>query len=181
MLLIEITLAMEQEKEVSTDEAVVEQDGEQSEDTSADASEDTEDTGKENNAAYWRNKFYKSERLKKEATPDGDVVKKSDLEKAQERLAIQHLEGDTAHKDVVDNWDDVMKHYVPRRGRTTKEDIIEDILDASAVWKRTYTPKEKPEGEIAAVHGTGGKSPEGTPTERKRLIPKSKDISEWYS
>lgn len=118
-------------------------------------------------------------------TEGADVLKKSDVEKAQERLAISQIEGSTddLSKEISDNWDDIMKVYTPRHGRTTKEDILEDIYDAHAVWKRkhksTDTSKEAT-AELAQVHGRGGSSPSSTPSEKKRILPKRQSMDKWY-
>lgn len=188
------------EKEVSSDETGVEQTSEaeeQSEDTTEETTapaEDTteeasKDTSEEHDADYWKNKYHAyKRRTEEDNTPSttesqDDVVKKSDQEKANERLAFQSLETseDELSEELLANKDDILAYYVPRHGRLTKEDILEDLKDAHAVWKRSAKPKAaKPEAEVAKVAGTGGKSPTEAAPERKRVLHKSKDISEWY-
>ena len=92
--------------------------------------------------------------------------------------------------DVLANWDEIRKNYTPRRGKSTSENILEDIRDATAVFNNRRPPvEEAEEGEVAVeeITKTEAKAPVGTPPKPKK--PKAKQPpnfklptkpDEWY-
>lgn len=79
-----------------------------------------------------------------------DFLTKTDFYKSNERKAIRlatvvgEEDSDTAKQfksDMLDNWNDVVSLYTPRKGKETPEDIYEDIRDAYLLF-RAKTPKE---------------------------------------
>lgn len=58
------------------------------------------------------------------------------FEKANEKAAIKEFMG--VHKELLDDatWTDFISDYSPRRGKTSKEEILEDFQDAMLVYMR---------------------------------------------
>jgi len=62
-------------------------------------------------------------------------------------------------QEIQDNFDEIAKLAVSRRGQETPEDIAEDYKDAFVVWKfRKGDSKENPAADLAT---TGVRSPSG--------------------
>ncbi len=128
---------------------------------------------------------------------DSDPVTKADQKKANSQIAIDDVcNGDMPNgkkdvergKDISDNWFEVVKYYVPRRGTMTPRAIMKDILDAHTLY-RTHNPKKEPAGgdrkaeaELGNENGkpTGGSGEEGKPKERKHIIPPRTPVKDWY-
>lgn len=127
---------------------------------------------------------------KKKEVPESAPSQPSDtdaiarFEKANERNAIRTIESSEEYEEVNENWDEIVASYVPRRGKDTAEDILDDILDAHAVWKRMQKPAEpdtkQAASEVAHTRGTKGTSPESTPQKKGGILKKSQGMSEWY-
>ena len=64
------------------------------------------------------------------STPE--FLTKADFFKSNEKNAIREA---TADPEVKANWSDIVPFYTPRRGKETKEDILEDIKDAIILYK----------------------------------------------
>jgi len=83
--------------------------------------------------------------------PKGDYLKKSDFELANQKKATKLVttvsEGDTEEAkatkaDMLANWESIKALYVPRRGKDTPEDVMEDIKDAYVLFN-ARRPKEE--------------------------------------
>lgn len=120
-------------------------------------------------------------------------VTKDDQYKANQKSAIKLAttvtkddDAETAKikKDLDENWDAVKAFYTARRGKSTPEDIVEDLFDAHAVWLRNSKGKNSGSkdatADLATDKGTGGKSPTGTTPARSRVIPKNTNPTDWY-
>lgn len=79
-----------------------------------------------------------------------DFLTKTDFYKSNERKAIRlatvSTEDDSEEikqfkSDVLENWNDIVGLYTPRKGKETPEDIFEDIKDAYLLY-RVKNPKE---------------------------------------
>ena len=137
---------------------------------------------------------------KEEKPKEGEYLKKSDFELENQKTAIKlattSLETDSdevkAQKaNVLENWDDIRKNYTPRRGKSTSENILEDIKDATAIFNNRRPPvEEAEEGEVAVeeITKTEAKAPAGNPPKPK--APKAKNPpnfklpsqpDDWYS
>src|SRR3990167_3851272 len=129
----------------------------------------------------------KPEKPKAETPSDtSGFMKKSDFELANQKKAVNLATGKakadpeifgvataeelkTVQADILENWEQVRANYTPRRGRTTPEDIFEDIKDAYVLFN-ARRPKKTDKPDVAALaattvtQGTGaGKIPATTP------------------
>lgn len=150
--------------------------------------EDTEDVlayAKERRAI--KNRHAKKDKGLETSQPskadDGDAVKR--FEKANERRAIRTIESseDESLVEINENWDEIVANYIPRRGKDTEEDILDDIMDAHAIWKRKQTvtiDTKEAESEISQTHGTKGKSPLSQPVKKEKIIKPAKKMGDWY-
>ena len=126
-----------------------------------------------------------TEEAPKEEAPKEDYLKVSDFELENQRSAIKLAtlsdESDSdevkAQKaDVLANWDEIRKNYTPRRGKSTPENILEDIKDATAIFNNRRPPVEEAEEgevEVEEITKTEAKAPAGNPPKPK--APKAKN------
>lgn len=87
-------------------------------------------------AKKWRAIARRKDEPKVEApvvtAPTPEFLTKADFFKSNEKNAIREA---TADPEVKANWSDIVPFYTPRRGKETKEDILEDIKDAIILYK----------------------------------------------
>lgn len=148
--------------------------------------EDTEDVlayAKERRAIKNRHSKKDKELETKQPVVDTDAVAR--FEKANERKAIRLIESseDSTFVEINENWDEIVANYVSRRGKDTEEDILDDIMDAHAIWKRrqpTHSDSKEAESSIMQTHGTKGTSPSSTPVKKERIIKRTQKMGDWY-
>lgn len=117
-----------------------------------------------------------------------------DFEKVNQKNAIREsttaLDTDTDEvkaikADIDENWDRVRMFYTPRRGKKTTQDIVQDILDAHALWKRSEgkpAKEESPAGDLA-THSGARPGAGGAPAPKPNLadkFSKPKGPDNWY-
>jgi hypothetical protein len=132
----------------------------------------------------------------------GDYLKKSDFELGNQKVAIKMATGKAElnpqkfgvetpeqlgkiQQDILENWDEIIKNYTPRRGKDTAEDILEDIKDAYVLFSvRRPNKEDKPDiSELSKTKVIPGQvSPKGKETPVKdppgfKLPSQPKD---WY-
>lgn len=132
----------------------------------------------------------KNRHAKKELETNQPSTKKDDdairrFEKANERKAVRLIES-SEEDDLVEineNWDEIVANYVPRRGRDTEDDILDDIMDAHAVWKRKQVvsnSNKEAQSEVMQTRGVKGNSPSPAPQKKEKIIKRSKKMGDWY-
>ena len=128
-----------------------------------------------------------------------EFLTKKDFERSNQKKAIRiaTTPSDTddeatqaAKEEIEANWDQVRIHYSGRRGKDTPEDIVEDLLDAHAVWKRKNGSKAAdPQGDATralaptAVTRPGGSSRAPAPASGDDSDPrfnKASQPDQWY-
>ena len=123
-----------------------------------------------------------------EETTD-DFVKKSDLEAENEKLARQALSesDDPNDKAILENWDELAEVYsqVGRRGKNSKDSIVEDLRDSHLIWNRNRLPKESTkETEAAISQMNGTKAPSNKAPQVKdeglKILKKNTKIENWF-
>lgn len=149
-------------------------------------SEDTEDLV----ALAKKERAIKNRHAKKELETSQPSNKKDDdaiqrFEKANERRVIRSIESsdDPELSEINENWDDIVANYIPRRGKDTEEDILDDIQDAYAIWKRKQVSKvdtKQAESYVAQTKGVKGNSPSPAPQKKEKLIKRSEKMGDWY-
>ena len=199
----------EQELELETEEAEATEETQGSDPLDGDNIDEVRKEGKKFRAIANRKPKAEEAPIKEEPTKEtpkeekpkeGEYLKKSDFELENQKTAIKlatiSLETDSdevkAQKaDVLENWDEIRKNYTPRRGKSTSENILEDIKDATAIFNNRKPPvEETEEGEVAVeeITKTEAKAPAGNPPKPK--APKAKNPpnfklpsqpDEWYS
>lgn len=92
-------------------------------------------------------------------SPDAPMTV-GDFEKVNQKNAIREATTPRAEdspeiaaikKEIDENWDGVRTFYANRRGKATVADIVEDILDAHAAWKRKNGSSEGTDGTATAA------------------------------
>lgn len=120
-----------------------------------------------------------------EQPKEGDYLSRADFYKANETQAIQNI----ATKDpaVTEKWSEIMEHFSGKRGRSTVQNIEEDIRDAVAVWKARTGYQEPEDKSNPAPLGHEQTRPAGSPTGGKPsdaqpggVIPRRTSPKEWY-
>lgn len=114
---------------------------------------------------------------------DDDAIQR--FEKANERRAIRLIESseDPEFVEINENWSDIVANYVPRRGRDTEEDILDDIQDAYAIWKRKSVAKVDTKGaesNVMQTKGVKGNSPSPAPQKKEKIIKRSEKMADWF-
>lgn len=127
------------------------------------------------------------------ATADESApVTKRDLHKINERKAIRTAttvsdddkpEDRAIKQEIHDHWDEIKRFYTGRSGKNDPADIVDDILDAHAAWRRRNSNKS--DGGKAAVTtltrdaGARGSSPSATDV--RKAPPRQKEgLANWY-
>ena len=114
---------------------------------------------------------------------DSDALTKADFYKVNERQAIA-----SACKDpeVDTHWEEVIKYYNPKRGKSTVDDIVADIDDALTIYQKHHKSEEggddkKVVGKLASDKGKS-LSESGDKKEAKGSlkIPEKTKIQDWY-
>lgn len=89
--------------------------------------------------------------------------------------------------EVKDNWKDILKYYVSRRGKDSVDKISADINDAYYLWKKDQPSTEnmdnKDTAELAADKAktdTDTQANQGENKEKKHVLLKKVPITEWY-
>lgn len=103
-------------------------------------------------------------------------------------LRLSEEEVPNIQKEIADNWERVRLYYTPRSGKDTAEDILTDIVDAYAVWKRREGGTGEPADPAAALKGTikpGSSQVRPVPVAKKeeedpRFNTKAVDLSSRY-
>jgi hypothetical protein len=119
-------------------------------------------------------------------------VTKRDLHKINERKAIRTAttvsdddkpEDRAIKQEIHDHWDEIKRFYTGRSGKNDPADIVDDILDAHAAWRRRNANKS--DGGKAAVAtltrdaGARGSSPSATDV--RKAPPRQKEgLANWY-
>lgn len=114
---------------------------------------------------------------------DDDAIQR--FEKANERKAIRLIESsdDDNLVEINENWEDIVANYVPRRGRDTEEDILDDIMDAHAIWKRKQSVSKstkEAESGVMQTRGTKGSSPSPAKPKTEKIIKRTQKMGDWY-
>jgi len=132
------------------------------------------------------------------STPeDSEYITKADFyrdnQKTAIRLATTSEENDTdevkAMKAEIDeNWDSIRTFYTAHSGQGTSQDILEDIYDAHAAWKRRNPTKggdasKHGRADIGPERGQRGSSANSGQTEqpKRSILGKREKPEEWYS
>jgi len=123
----------------------------------------------------------------------GEFVSKSEFYRGNEKEAVKRAtiptDNDTPEqialkKEIDENWESITKYFKGTSGKSTPEDIHEDILDAHAAWKRRNPPTEEDESDdvadIVAERGHGGSPPPPPQKKRKRVIKPQGGMDTWY-
>lgn len=127
----------------------------------------------------------------------GDFLKKSDFELVNQKKAVKMAtiasdtdseEIKTKKADILENFDEIKQYYTPRRGKTTPEDVLEDIEDAYAVFNLRRPKKtENIEGDIKTLTETKVSTGTATaPIQQKSTIKEPpgfnlpKQPQDWY-
>lgn len=115
---------------------------------------------------------------------DNPYLTKEDFHKSNEKKALR-IAKDSDNPElqaIVENWDDSIDFYVPRNGKETAEDILEDMKDAYAVFLRHNPPKEEEANanDLTKQPKTRSQSPKHEGKERSRTIPKATSPQDWY-
>jgi len=113
-----------------------------------------------------------------------EFLTRKDLIKRDERTAINKACDDPI---VDENWNEIMAHYTPKRGKDSAEDILADIKDAKEMWL-ALNPQKKPDigkkntAEIANDKGLnkGKEKHTDAPKERKIIIKPKEKMENWY-
>lgn len=122
---------------------------------------------------------------KPEPKSDDAPLSRKEFYKGNEKKAKALLA--ESHPDV--DVDKVVEYYSPRRGKATPEDIVEDLLDAHAIYQRNNPNEEgndveekRTRAEIASHRTKGGSSPDSKTHDkpRKKILTKGADMTEWY-
>lgn len=124
-----------------------------------------------------------------------EFVTKKDLYKTNEKAAIKSAttiskddsdEVKAIKADLDSHWDEIKGFYTGQSGKESPEDIVEDLMDAHAVWLRRNKGK-KNDGEdkdakanLATDRGVRGGGKDSSYQARKRILPKYTKPSEWY-
>jgi hypothetical protein len=130
-----------------------------------------------------------------------DYLKKSDFELANQKAAIKMATGkvDVSPKtfgveteqlgkiqqDILENWDEVIKNYAPRRGKDTAEDVLEDIKDAYVLFS-IRRPNKEGKPDISELSQTKVIPGQASPKEQKPPVKEPSSFklpvqpSEWY-
>ena len=125
---------------------------------------------------------------------DDKFVTQSEFYKANEKSAIEtatvFTDSDTEQEkelktELNEHWSDIMKFFSGRSGKQTPVQIVEDIKDAHAAWKRRQTkPADKENKQVlqdlSKSHSDGKSPKEDKGGERKRIIPKSEPMDKWF-
>ena len=128
----------------------------------------------------------------------GEYLSRKEFERSNQKTAIKTAttildtddeETQAMKKDIDEHFDSIKVHYTGRRGKVSPEDILEDLFDAHAIWKRRNGGKPAdPQGDAARNLGT---TPVVRPTggSRTTAAPKTEDDprfrtaaqpKEWY-
>ena len=125
---------------------------------------------------------------KKEAKTDEPLTKK-EFQKANENQAIKIACKDS---EVEDNWDEIVKFYTPRHGKSDVDGIVEDINDALILFQKKNENKEedkedkedkKSTADLASdknLSGGDSSKKKSSNPERKSVIPKKETAQDWY-
>jgi hypothetical protein len=143
-----------------------------------------------------RNKGKKDEHKEVKTPVDTSMfIKKSDLELANQKKAIRmattEMETDSdvekrVKTDLKENWNDVQKYYVSRRGKTSPEDIVDDIRDAYLIFLSRKPADKESKVNITELVQTAVMPGQVAPKEQKVLDKKPpgfklpKQPTEWY-
>jgi hypothetical protein len=139
-------------------------------------------------------KRHRDAKVEKPKVDTTEFVKKSDFELVNQKKAIKLAtdiseqdsdEVKTAKQDMLENWDEVRQFYTPRRGKSTPEEVLEDIKDAYLIFdKRRVKKEEKPDAselkETKVVQGTANK-PAPVAKGKSLDIKLPKPPTEWYT
>ena len=127
-----------------------------------------------------------------------DPFTKRDFHKINEKSAIEQVttisdtdseETKQIKKDLNNReiWDEVKRYYSNKSGRDRVKDIVEDIFDAHAAWKRRGGAKAPDTSKLMAAElaRNAGKGGGGKPTIPKTevkstLPPRPVPMSEWF-
>ncbi len=124
-----------------------------------------------------------------------ELVTKKDFHKINEKSAIEQVttvsdsdsdEDKQIKKDLNEHWNDIKKHYAPKSGRDRVKDIVEDIFDAHAAWKRRGGVKapdtsKEATAELARSAGKpGGGKPAQTAKPSATKIPRPTQMTDWF-
>lgn len=130
-----------------------------------------------------------------DANNQSEFVTKKDLYKTNEKLAISQAttisKDDTddvkaVKKDLDEHWDEIKPFYTGKSGKDTPAEIVEDLMDAHAIWKRRAsgkTTKADDKGaraDLSNDRGNGGRSPAAAGERRKRILPQFSKPTDWY-
>jgi len=124
--------------------------------------------------------------------------KLASFKKEGEKAELQREEKDIENKGVQkacedvetnENWREIVKYYSSRRGKSSVEDIVNDIKDAKILWKQYSSKKDEGENEDKKSKSdlsSLGNEPQGAVEEGKEktkerlIIPKQKEMKDWY-
>jgi hypothetical protein len=163
-------------------------------DESKDEKDDTKGKILVDRAEYFRLKNQKEGENKEEIVSNPtDPVTKADLYKMNERQAIRLATTPTAtdsetdaglKQEINDHYEEITKYYVPRSGKETVEDIVEDLKDAHAAWLRRGGRKDDANkgssSKLTRDTGTRGTSP-SSDTKGSSIPPRQKSgLANWY-
>jgi hypothetical protein len=131
----------------------------------------------------------------KEAVKATDPVTHEDLYKMNERMAVRiaTTPQDNDPEDVAaikaeinDNYEEVTKFYTAKSGKNTPEDIVEDLFDAHAAWKRRNAGKgtdasKRAVSEALREGGVRGSSPSADTKAKTTKFDRPKEgLKNWY-
>jgi hypothetical protein len=124
--------------------------------------------------------------------PQGDFLTKEDFYKSNERKAINALtkvspndsdDVKASKQYIVENWNHISTLYQPRSGKDTPEDIMEDINDATTLFRaKNPTQPENNSHELAQTSGggQGSSAPQAPATVDPPRFKQPTPPKEWY-
>ena len=119
---------------------------------------------------------------------ESEYVTKKDFQKLQEKGAIKKACVDMPELD--ENWDEIIPFYHSRKGKATEEGIIEDLRDATDLWKlrsgyKTPTGNEKnikkTTKSILEDRGINKGNDKTPKAPKKTILKKDVGMDRWYS
>ena len=195
----------EQEQELELDEAETTEETVEEDNQGNDPLDNIQDVeelrreAKKHRSIAQRSKKVKGEVSKEETLPivedKSDFLTKKDYELANTkkgiRLATTVSDNDTDEvkalkEDTLANWSEIRQLYTPRRGKTTPEDILEDINDAYVLFN-ARRPKEEEVDDSAKTltetkvkQATGSKPKPVTAKKEPKNFKIPAQPEEWY-